>query len=280
MTDYFDSRQTTTGFSAKSGSECVVIFSSLGACRWRFPGLGSKFDELTRSCQRPHELSVVSPLVMEASLPPSRWLRWWLNSACAQAPWLSWVARCTRRTSGISTAFVPLVYGNHPQTPNLATLLPHEDPQVSHLGVNLKEFWVAISALVPHHQTLSRKPVPGSDGRERRRALRPRRSSGAPGWPGNRGTSPRLCWFSLFLRKGFAYMAVVVKTNGVPFWGGCTTHFRTNFSGDWDVHWGLTDFDFDNHTHIPRVGKGTKADGQASSGSAVNGFRAPILFYP
>ena len=25
----------------------------------------------------------------------------------------------------------------------------------------------------------------------------------------------------------------------VPFWGfRCTTHFRTYFSGDWDVHWG------------------------------------------
>ena len=33
-------------------------------------------------------------------------------------------------------------------------------------------------------------------------------------------------------------MAVVVKTNGIQFWGGCTTHFRTYFSGDWDVHYG------------------------------------------
>ena len=33
-------------------------------------------------------------------------------------------------------------------------------------------------------------------------------------------------------------MAVVVKTNGIPCWGGCTTHFGTYFSGDWDVHWG------------------------------------------
>ena len=23
----------------------------------------------------------------------------------------------------------------------------------------------------------------------------------------------------------------------VPFWGRCTTHFRSYFSGDWDVHW-------------------------------------------
>ena len=29
-----------------------------------------------------------------------------------------------------------------------------------------------------------------------------------------------------------------VKTNGIPFWGRCATHFRTYFSGDWDVHWG------------------------------------------
>ena len=30
----------------------------------------------------------------------------------------------------------------------------------------------------------------------------------------------------------------------VPFWGRYTTHFRTYFSGDWDVHWGY-DLDFD-----------------------------------
>ena len=38
-----------------------------------------------------------------------------------------------------------------------------------------------------------------------------------------------------------------VKTNGIPFWGRCTTHFRTDFSWDWDVHWGyrlLTAFFF------------------------------------
>ena len=28
----------------------------------------------------------------------------------------------------------------------------------------------------------------------------------------------------------------------VPFWGRCTTHLRTYFSGDWDVHW-VRDFD-------------------------------------
>ena len=24
---------------------------------------------------------------------------------------------------------------------------------------------------------------------------------------------------------------------GIPFWGS-TTHFRTYFSGDWEIHWG------------------------------------------
>ena len=33
----------------------------------------------------------------------------------------------------------------------------------------------------------------------------------------------------------------------LPFWGrctACTTHFRT-CSGDWDLHWGLTDLGFE-----------------------------------
>ena len=30
----------------------------------------------------------------------------------------------------------------------------------------------------------------------------------------------------------------------VPFWGRCTTQFRTYFSGDWAVHWGY-DLGFD-----------------------------------
>ena len=29
----------------------------------------------------------------------------------------------------------------------------------------------------------------------------------------------------------------------VPIWGKCPTHFRTDFSGDWDVPWGY-DLDF------------------------------------
>ena len=44
-------------------------------------------------------------------------------------------------------------------------------------------------------------------------------------------------------------VAVVVKTNGIPFWlvGEFTTHFRTYFSGDWDVHWG---YGFLTHGHM------------------------------
>ena len=34
------------------------------------------------------------------------------------------------------------------------------------------------------------------------------------------------------------------STPMVPFWGRCTTHFRTYCSGDWDVHWGY-DLGFD-----------------------------------
>ena len=35
-----------------------------------------------------------------------------------------------------------------------------------------------------------------------------------------------------------------VQTVLVPFWARRTTHFRTYFSGYWDVHWGY-DLDFD-----------------------------------
>ena len=34
----------------------------------------------------------------------------------------------------------------------------------------------------------------------------------------------------------------------VPFSGRCTAHFRTYFSGDWDVHWGY-DLDFYPQPH-------------------------------
>ena len=38
--------------------------------------------------------------------------------------------------------------------------------------------------------------------------------------------------------KGATQTAVVVKTHGIPIWGRRTPHFRTYFSGDWDVHSG------------------------------------------
>ena len=39
---------------------------------------------------------------------------------------------------------------------------------------------------------------------------------------------------------------------GILCWGGFgefTTHFRTDFCGDWDVHWGY-DLDFDPYGHV------------------------------
>ena len=51
-----------------------------------------------------------------------------------------------------------------------------------------------------------------------------------------------VCWWmprgEIWAEDDLSEMAVVVKANGMPFWGRCTTHFRTYFSGDWDVHWG------------------------------------------
>ena len=39
--------------------------------------------------------------------------------------------------------------------------------------------------------------------------------------------------------NGRRRVAVVVKTFWDPILvGRCTTHFRSYFSGDWDVHWG------------------------------------------
>ena len=41
------------------------------------------------------------------------------------------------------------------------------------------------------------------------------------------------------------HLAVVVKTNGIPFWGRCTT--QVYFRGDWDVHWA---FGILTHGHL------------------------------
>ena len=46
----------------------------------------------------------------------------------------------------------------------------------------------------------------------------------------------------------FLHLAVIVKINGIPFWGRCTTHFRACFSGDWDVYWG---YGILTHGHFP-----------------------------
>ena len=54
-------------------------------------------------------------------------------------------------------------------------------------------------------------------------------------------------------RDGWLHVAVVVKINGIPFWlvGEFATHFRTYFSGAWDVHWG---YGVLTHGHVVRVG--------------------------
>ena len=44
----------------------------------------------------------------------------------------------------------------------------------------------------------------------------------------------------------------------VPFLGGCTTHVRTYFSGDWDVHRG---YGFLTHSHMRRK-RGTSENGR------------------
>ena len=56
------------------------------------------------------------------------------------------------------------------------------------------------------------------------------------------------------LVAGWFCMAVVVKTNGIPFWlvREFTTHFRTYLSGliESDVHWGY-DLEFDPGPYHP-----------------------------
>ena len=57
--------------------------------------------------------------------------------------------------------------------------------------------------------------------------------SPAPIWTQIAGGNKLLVEYQLdFLRLIWLW----VNTNGIPFWGRCTTHFRTYFSGD--VHWG------------------------------------------
>ena len=59
----------------------------------------------------------------------------------------------------------------------------------------------------------------------------------------------------------------------VPSWGRCTTHFRTYFSGDWNVHWGY-DLDFEpwpNEYESPRIAK-IDATANDVDGVDIEGF--------
>ena len=50
-------------------------------------------------------------------------------------------------------------------------------------------------------------------------------------------------------------MSVVVKTKGIPYWlGGESTHFRTYFSGDWDVHRGYGILTHSQMSHASKLG--------------------------
>ena len=63
-------------------------------------------------------------------------------------------------------------------------------------------------------------------------------------------------------------MAVGQNRFGIPFWGRCTIHFRTYFSGDWDVHWGY-DLDLDPQPCFLVAGLswGMREAGGASAGA-------------
>ena len=76
-------------------------------------------------------------------------------------------------------------------------------------------------------------------------------AAGTCGDPGGRGGTE---FFGIFFGGGFVGVLWGMSGDGghgskpmVPFWDRCTTHFRTYFSGDWDVHWGYRVF---THGHI------------------------------
>ena len=60
------------------------------------------------------------------------------------------------------------------------------------------------------------------------------------------GARPSFClgglkeatWRKFGVAKKDTHKWLRVNTNGILFWGRCTTHFSTYFSGDGDVHWG------------------------------------------
>ena len=90
--------------------------------------------------------------------------------------------------------------------------------------------WCRISSIHSSIQNAASAPQklkPGSCARKTKSHELPR--------AGSFGCAAEVC--QLQLRGIQIKMAVVVKTDGIPFWGRCTTQLRTYFSGDWDVHW-------------------------------------------
>ena len=77
---------------------------------------------------------------------------------------------------------------------------------------------------------LHRQQVPGPGARRARQVF-----------PGAPGLSASLVgeFFFFFFVKWLWWSKPMGSHFGIPFWG-ITTHFRTCFSGDWDVRWGIT----------------------------------------
>ena len=86
---------------------------------------------------------------------------------------------------------------------------------------------------------------------QRHRILVPERAGCSPSFS---KISPKAIW-------------LWVKTNGIPFWGRCTTHFRTYFSGNWDVRWA---YGILAHGHLGRSVFGVK--GQPIKGTVLVGW--------
>ena len=60
----------------------------------------------------------------------------------------------------------------------------------------------------------------------------------------------------------------------VPFWGRCTTHFRSHFRWDWDVHWGRTIWIL-THGHVFLMATEAMGSRCGRCGSARGSGRGP-----
>ena len=61
----------------------------------------------------------------------------------------------------------------------------------------------------------------------------------------------------------------------VPCWGRCTAYFRTYFSGDWNVYWGLTDLDLDPRPFVVSATWMSRPSAEARSAGGPGGPQPP-----